>query len=160
MCAVAQRSSEYQGSSELRRIPIPRTRVNKGKKKGQGSPYKPWPLRLSLYGFCPGGALPAGFWFSEGTPFAWPFGVLPPPFSFTGVILANATPLSDMVSATTTAVTNNVIRFLIFSPPFPLSKNKRPASKDHNVIPSVAGCTTGSLCPRCPYIRDEVLSLY
>src|SRR5215204_6656013 len=27
-------------------------------------------------------------------------------------------------------------------------------------IPSVAGCTTGSLCPRCPYIRDEVLSLY
>src|SRR5829696_3131670 len=29
MCAVAQRSSEYQGSSELPRIPIPRTRVNK-----------------------------------------------------------------------------------------------------------------------------------
>jgi hypothetical protein len=28
------------------------------------------------------------------------------------------------------------------------------------VIPSVAGCTTGSLCPRCPYRRDEVLSLY
>ena len=28
------------------------------------------------------------------------------------------------------------------------------------MIPSVAGCTTGSLCPRCPYIRDEVLSLY
>jgi hypothetical protein len=27
-------------------------------------------------------------------------------------------------------------------------------------IPSVAGCTTGSLYPRCPYIRDEVLSLY
>src|SRR5215217_5897964 len=30
MCAVAQRSSEHQGSSELRRIPIPRTPVNKG----------------------------------------------------------------------------------------------------------------------------------
>jgi hypothetical protein len=29
------------------------------------------------------------------------------------------------------------------------------------MIPSVAGCTTGPLCPRCPYIiRDEVLSLY
>ena len=28
------------------------------------------------------------------------------------------------------------------------------------MIPSVAGCTTGSLNPRCPYIRDEVLSLY
>jgi len=28
------------------------------------------------------------------------------------------------------------------------------------MIPTVAGCTTGSLCPRCPYIRDEVLSLY
>jgi len=28
------------------------------------------------------------------------------------------------------------------------------------MIPSVAGCTTGSLCPRCPYIQDEVLSLY
>jgi hypothetical protein len=28
------------------------------------------------------------------------------------------------------------------------------------VIPSVAGCTTGSLYPRRPYIRDEVLSLY
>ena len=28
------------------------------------------------------------------------------------------------------------------------------------MIPSVAGCTTGSLCPRCPYIRDKVLSLY
>jgi len=28
MCAVAQRSSEYQGSSELPRIPILRTRVN------------------------------------------------------------------------------------------------------------------------------------
>jgi len=28
------------------------------------------------------------------------------------------------------------------------------------MIPNVAGCTTGSLCPRCPYIKDEVLSLY
>jgi hypothetical protein len=37
---------------------------------------------------------------------------------------------------------------------------QKPASKDHVVIPSVAGCTTGSLCPRCPYIQDEVLSLY
>ena len=27
-------------------------------------------------------------------------------------------------------------------------------------IPSVAGCTTGSLYPRCPCIRDEVQSLY
>jgi hypothetical protein len=37
---------------------------------------------------------------------------------------------------------------------------QKPASKDHVVIPSVAGCTTGYLCPRCPYRRDEVLSLY
>ena len=43
--------------------------------------------------------------------------------------------------------------------PRPDPKTK-PASKDHEVIPSVAGCTTGSLCPRCPYIQDEVLSLY
>jgi hypothetical protein len=28
------------------------------------------------------------------------------------------------------------------------------------MIPSVAGCTTGSLCPRCPSIWDRVLSLY
>ena len=28
------------------------------------------------------------------------------------------------------------------------------------MIPSVAGCTTGSLYPGCPYTRDEVLSLY
>src|SRR5215208_7930579 len=30
MCAVAQKSSEHQGSSELPRIPIPRTPVNRG----------------------------------------------------------------------------------------------------------------------------------
>ena len=28
------------------------------------------------------------------------------------------------------------------------------------MIPTVAGCTTGSLSPRCPYIWDRVLSLY
>src|SRR5215204_1828752 len=28
------------------------------------------------------------------------------------------------------------------------------------MIPGVAGCTTGSLCPRCPNKKDEVLSLY
>jgi hypothetical protein len=43
--------------------------------------------------------------------------------------------------------------------PRPDPKTK-PASMDHKAIPSVAGCTTGSLCPRCPYRRDEVRSLY
>jgi hypothetical protein len=33
MYARAQSASEHQGSAELRRIPIPRTRVNKGNKK-------------------------------------------------------------------------------------------------------------------------------
>jgi hypothetical protein len=36
-----------------------------------------------------------------------------------------------------------------FAIPFP--KTKTGLSKDHKVIPIVAGCTTGSLCPRCPY---------
>jgi hypothetical protein len=30
MCAMAQNTSEYQECAELRRIPIPRTPVNKG----------------------------------------------------------------------------------------------------------------------------------
>jgi hypothetical protein len=60
-----------------------------------------------------------------GTPFAWPFGVLPPPFSFTGVILANATPPNDIDSANISAAINNVMRFLIFfSPPFPFLQNE------------------------------------
>src|SRR5215218_5155943 len=46
--------------------------VNRGKKKGQGLWRKPWPLRAPSYGFCPGGAWPAGFWFSV-------FWVRPPP---------------------------------------------------------------------------------
>src|SRR5215218_1539708 len=33
MCAMAQNTSEYQECAELRRIPIPRTRVNKGQQK-------------------------------------------------------------------------------------------------------------------------------
>src|SRR5215208_3844072 len=49
------------------------------------------------------------------------------------------------------------------SPPFP-SRSPFPKTKTGHyritMIPTVAGCTTGSLCPRCPYIRDEVLSLY
>src|SRR5215207_4630311 len=45
--------------------------------------------------------------------------------------------------------------------PFSLSlSHDKNRPQDHKVIPNVAGCTTGSLCPRCPYIRDEVLSLY
>src|SRR5829696_301157 len=37
------------------------------------------------------------------------------------------------------------------------------STKATNRLPpllAVAGCTIDSLCPRCPYIRDEVLSLY
>src|SRR5829696_5029724 len=37
MCAVAQRSSEHQGSSELARIPIPRTPVNKASRLSRES---------------------------------------------------------------------------------------------------------------------------
>jgi hypothetical protein len=54
---------------------------------------------------------------------------LPPWFSqFAGAILANATPPNDIVSAIMSAAINNVMRFLIFSPPFPLSKNKQPTT--------------------------------
>src|SRR5215203_1780852 len=42
--------------------------------------------------------------------------------------------------------------------PFHFTQKNRPLRI--TMIPSVAGCTTGSLCPRCPHIRDEVLSLY
>jgi hypothetical protein len=43
MCARAQSTSEHQGSSELPRIPIPRTSVNKGMHKAHS------PLALYLY---------------------------------------------------------------------------------------------------------------
>jgi hypothetical protein len=38
MCAMAQNTSECQEYAELRRIPIPRTSVNKEKEEGRGSP--------------------------------------------------------------------------------------------------------------------------
>src|SRR5215217_647102 len=48
------------------------------------------------------------------------------------------------------------------SPPslarFPFGKDKnRPQDP---LVLCVAGCTTGSLCPWYPYLRDKVLSLY
>ena len=46
MCARAQSRSEHQGSPELLRIHLLRTRVNKGKKKGR-SPVRHDPPPLS-----------------------------------------------------------------------------------------------------------------
>src|SRR5215217_33837 len=146
--------------SGLRRIPLPRTSVNKGKKR-IGHDSSPDPPEHLSYGhffrpptdvslFCPGGHLPEAV--VSGLPFPGP-----------SSIAANATPDTDMLSAIMSAAINNVMRFLIFSPPLtfslslPQNKNRPPRIA---MIPSVAGCTTGSLSPRCPHIRDEVLSLY
>src|SRR5215213_2222955 len=41
----------------------------------------------------------------------------------------------------------------------PFSQKTKPATLDPLVL-CVAGCTTGSLCPWYPYLRDKVLSLY
>ena len=72
------------------------------------------PGEVSL--FCPGAHLPVGV--VSGLP-------LPGPSS----IAAKAATLpNDIVSAIISAATNNVMRFLIFSPPFTLSKNKQPAT--------------------------------
>ena len=54
-----------------------------------------------------------GFVDTVGTPFACPFGVLPPPLVLVSVILANATPPNDIDSANISAAINNVMRFLI-----------------------------------------------
>src|SRR5215208_5609354 len=101
---------------ELRRIPILRTRLNKGMKKGIGasdsSPDSP--THLGYYGhffkppgevslFCPGAHLPVGV--VSGLP-------LPGPSS----IAAKAATLpNDIVSANISAAINNEIRFLIAS---------------------------------------------
>src|SRR5215216_2615339 len=69
---------------------------------------------------------------------SWPAG-----FVRFSVILASATPLSDMVSAKTTAVTNNTMRFLIFSTLLPSRQSEnRPTS-----FAEIAGCATGSPVP-------------
>jgi hypothetical protein len=70
---------------------------------------------VSPYLFCPAGALPVGFVDTVGTPFAFPFGVLPPPLVWVSVILANATPPNDILSANISAVSSNAMRFLICS---------------------------------------------
>jgi hypothetical protein len=85
--------------------------------------WKPWPSRLSLYGLCPPGAWPAGFWFSDSCvcppPLqlgCWPPAWLPPLLVHavsTSAILAKATPLNAIVSAMTSAANSNVTRFLI-----------------------------------------------
>jgi|SRR5215207_2939756 len=100
---------------ELPRIPIPRTPVNKGIKKGIGaivsSPDST--THLGYYGhffnppgdvslFCPGEHLPAPL--RSGLPFPGP-----------SSIAANATPDTDILSAIISAAINNVIRFLICS---------------------------------------------
>src|SRR5215207_8529291 len=84
---------------------------------------------VNPYWFCPGGALPVGFVDTVGTPFAFPFGVLPPPLTWVSVILANATPENDIDSANISAAINNVMRFFIFSPPLRSSQSEnRPTS--------------------------------
>jgi hypothetical protein len=77
-----------------------------------------------------------GFVDTVGTPFAFPFGVLPPPLTLVSVILANATPPNDIDSANINAAINNETRFLICSHPPPLLAfafpRHKPASKDRN----------------------------
>src|SRR5215211_7233145 len=81
---------------------------------GYGHFFRP-PGEVSL--FCPGAHLPVGV--RSGLP-------LPGP-SF---IAANATPDNDMLSAITSAAINNVMRFLIFSPPFANSpQHHRPKER-------------------------------
>src|SRR5215203_151943 len=103
---------------EPRRITLPRTLVNKGKKRigasvtppssrvplGYGHFFRP-PGEVSL--FCPGGHFPEDV--VAGLP-------LPGP----SLIAANATPDTDMLSAITTAAINNIMRFLIPSHPLSL----------------------------------------
>jgi hypothetical protein len=54
-----------------------------------------------------------GFVDTVGTPFAFPFGVLPPPLVLVSVIFANATPPNDIDSANISAAINNVMRLRI-----------------------------------------------
>src|ERR671921_780518 len=75
------------------------------------------PGEVSL--FCPGAHLPVGV--VSGLPFPGP--------SF---IAANATPDIDMLSAITSAAINNVMRFLIVSPPLSLARvldKRRPEER-------------------------------
>src|SRR5215217_1145804 len=105
--------------SGLRRIPLPRTSVNKGKKR-IGHDSSPDPPEHLSYGhffrpptdvslFCPGGHLPEAV--VSGLPFPGP-----------SWIAANAKPDMDMLSAITSAATNNVTRFLISSHPLSLTR--------------------------------------
>ena len=83
---------------------------------------RPFFLLTGAYGCCPGGALPAGFvaGFCVSPPplhtGCWPPGWLPPWLvQFAGVILANATPPNDIVSANISAANNNEMRLRIGS---------------------------------------------
>src|SRR5919107_6381676 len=106
-------------ASELRRIPLPRTSVYKGMKKGseQLDPDpSSWPARVSQrYYFGPGhfGWL---FWLSQGI--ALPLKC--PEFPACGLSAKAATLPNDIVSAIASAAINNVMRFLIFSHPLSL----------------------------------------
>ena len=60
MCAMAQSTPGHQGSAYgLRRIPIPGTSVNKGKKKGAG-PLRPRPFQPSTPSGSKGNRYPLG----------------------------------------------------------------------------------------------------
>ncbi len=50
---------------------------------------------------------------------------------------------------------HHLLPILAFS--FPKTK---PTTSRVDIDPSVAGCTTGSVCPGCPPQKDRVLSLY
>jgi hypothetical protein len=116
------------GLCVLLRIPLPRTPVNTCMKRriGASASSPDSPTHLGYYGhffnppgdvsfFCPGAHLPEEV--VSRLPFPGPW-----------LIAANATPETDMLSAITTAAINNVMRFLNFSPPFPLSKNEQPTT--------------------------------
>jgi hypothetical protein len=66
MTGRQQTGSMQDPANGLRRTPLLGNSVNKDRKRaGDREVPSPLPLLDRPYGFCPGGALPAGFWFSS-----------------------------------------------------------------------------------------------
>src|SRR5215203_5887869 len=129
---------------------------------------RPFPLCERPYGCCPGGALPAGFvagFCSRPPPVhtgCCPGGRLPPWFSQdAGVILANATPPNDIVSAIVTAANNNAMRFLIASHLLSFLKDGNWLALLQEVAGSVAGSARSLGCRllKFPFFKLNCLLL-
>ena len=144
----------------LPRISVPRTPVYKGIKNGRGVG-KPRRFLLGGYGF------PVNF------PLLWPsslYRVLPLhsqlAFSLASHagLSANATLPNDIVSAIKSAATNNEMRFLIFSHPFPsvLTNGQRTSNRPPPSLGGVAGCATGPVPvpPGAIFFREAGLLAY